>query len=60
MRDRLYDEKINGTFHLAVGAGFPFIGGENESRVHSDMVKNLRDGGKIFLDGNLSGKMEGG
>lgn len=53
MRDVLYDEKINGTIHLAVGAGFPFIGGKNESSVHWDMVKNLRNGGKIILDGRI-------
>jgi len=51
MRDTLYDEKINGTVHLALGAGFPFIGGKNISSVHWDMVKNLRNGGKIILDG---------
>lgn len=53
MRDTLYDEKINGTVHLAVGAGFPFIGGKNESTVHWDMVKNLHNGGKILLDGEV-------
>lgn len=50
MRDVLYDEKMNGTIHLALGAGFPIIGGKNESGVHWDMVKNLRNGGKILLD----------
>ena len=53
MRDVLFDEKINGTIHLAVGAGFPFIGGKNVSAVHWDMVKNLRSGGKILLDGQV-------
>lgn len=51
MRDVLYDEKINGTIHLALGAGFPVIGSKNASNVHWDMVKDLRDGGKILLDG---------
>lgn len=51
MRDVLYDEKINGTIHLALGAGFPVIGGKNVSNVHWDMVKNLRNGGKLELDG---------
>jgi aminopeptidase len=51
MRDTLFDEKINGTIHLALGAGFPLIGGKNVSNVHWDMVKNLRNGGKILLDG---------
>lgn len=53
MRDTLYDEKINGTVHLALGAGFPFVGGTNESNVHWDMVKNLRNGGKMLLDGKI-------
>lgn len=53
MRDVLYDEKIDGTIHLAIGAGFPFIGGLNTSSVHWDMVKNLRGGGKILLDGQV-------
>lgn len=53
MRDTLYDEKINGTIHLAVGAGFPFLGGKNVSHVHWDMVKDLHDGGKILLDGEV-------
>lgn len=53
MRDVLYDEKIEGTIHLALGAGFPFIGGKNVSNVHWDMVKNLRDGGKLLLDNKV-------
>lgn len=53
MRDTLYDEKIYGTIHLALGAGFPIIGGKNVSNVHWDMVKNLRNGGRIFLDDQL-------
>lgn len=52
-RDTLFDEKIDGTVHLAVGAGFPFLGGTNESSVHWDMVKDLRTGGRIFCDGEL-------
>ncbi len=53
MRDVLYDEKIQGTIHLALGAGFEFLGGKNTSGVHWDMVKNLRNGGKIILDGRV-------
>lgn len=53
MRDVLYDEKIQGTIHLALGAGFEFLGGKNTSVVHWDMVKNLRKGGKILLDGRV-------
>lgn len=53
MRNTLYDEKIFGTIHLAVGAGFPFIGGTNVSRIHWDMVKDLRAGGRIECDGEV-------
>ena len=53
MRNTLFDEKINGTVHLAVGMGFPMIGGTNMSTVHWDMVKDLRRGGQIFCDGEL-------
>jgi aminopeptidase len=53
MKDVLFDEKIFGTIHLAIGNGFPFIGGTNVSSVHWDMVKDLRSGGQIFCDGEL-------
>jgi aminopeptidase len=49
----LFDEKIYGTIHLAIGAGFPLLGGTNESAVHWDIVKELRNGGEIWLDGEL-------
>lgn len=53
MKNVLFDEKIYGTIHLAVGNGFPFIGGTNVSNVHWDMVKDLRRGGQLFCDGEL-------
>ncbi len=53
VKNTLFDEKIDGTVHLAVGAGFPFVGGKNESIVHWDMVKDLRPGGQLYLDGEL-------
>lgn len=53
MKNTLFDEKMNGTVHLALGAGFPFMGGKNESSVHWDMVKDLRKGGRIECDGGL-------
>ncbi len=51
MRNTLFDEKMEGTVHLAIGTGFPQIGGKNRSGVHWDMVKELRNGGQIELDG---------
>ena len=53
MRNTLFDEKIEGTVHLAIGQGFGYLGGTNESVVHWDMVKDLRPGGRLELDGEL-------
>lgn len=53
MKNTLFDEKMYGTIHLAIGAGFPFLNGTNVSSVHWDMVKDLRNGGQIFCDGEL-------
>ncbi len=52
-RDVLLDEKIGGTVHLAVGASYPESGGKNESAVHTDMVCDLRQGGRLEVDGEL-------
>jgi len=53
MRNTLFDEKMNGTVHIAVGAGFADMGGENESAVHWDMVKDLRSGGALEVNGRV-------
>ena len=53
MRNTLFDEKMYGTIHLAIGAGIPIAGGTNQSATHWDMVKDLRDGGRIELDGEV-------
>jgi aminopeptidase len=53
MRNTLFDEKMEGTIHLAIGTGFPQLGGLNRSSVHWDMVKELRQGGRIELDGKV-------
>jgi aminopeptidase len=52
-RQILFDEKINGSFHMALGAGFPESGGCNESAIHWDMVCDLRRGGEILVDDKL-------
>jgi len=52
-RNTLFDEKIDGTVHLAVGNGWPAIGGVNKSAIHWDIVKDLRGGGQLFCDGEL-------
>ena len=52
-KNTLFDEKIGGTFHAAVGAAYPESGGTNESGLHWDMVCDLRQGGKIYVDNEL-------
>jgi aminopeptidase len=52
-REVLLDEKIGGTVHMAVGRSYPESGGENESAVHTDLVCDLRGGGRIEVDGEL-------
>ena len=49
----LFDEKIGGTVHLALGASYPESGGKVQSALHWDLVCDLRDGGEIFADGEL-------
>ena len=53
MRNIYFDEKMNGTIHIALGLGFDYIGGTNESAIHWDIVKDLRSGGRIELDGKV-------
>ena len=53
MKNAAFDEKIDGTAHIALGLGFPELGGTNESAVHWDIVKDLRPGGRIELDGGV-------
>lgn len=50
-RDILFDEKIGGTVHIALGQSYPEAKGTNESAVHWDMITDLREGGEIQLDG---------
>jgi aminopeptidase len=52
-RSVLLDEKIGGTVHLAVGASYPESGGTNESAVHTDLVCDLRRGGRLEVDGEV-------
>jgi aminopeptidase len=47
----LFDEKIGGTVHLALGRSYPETGGRNESALHWDLICDLRAGGKLTADG---------
>lgn len=49
----LYDEKIGGTVHMAIGQSYLQAGGKNESSVHWDMISDMTRGGQIFADGRL-------
>src|SRR5947209_876760 len=50
-KNTLFDEKIGGTLHMALGRSIPQTGGQNVSALHWDMVFNLREGGEITVDG---------
>ena len=52
-RNILFDEKIGGTMHLALGAAYPECGGTNRSALHWDMICDLRSGGEVYADGEL-------
>jgi aminopeptidase len=49
----LFDEKIGGTVHLAIGRSYPETGGTNVSAVHWDLICDLRRGGRITADGEV-------
>ena len=49
----LFDEKINGSFHMALGRGMPETGSQNQSAIHWDIVCDLMDGGRIWADDEL-------
>lgn len=51
-KNMLFDEKIGGTIHFAVGAGFPECGGKNDSGIHWDMLCDMADS-EIKVDGDL-------
>ena len=49
----LFDEKIGGTIHMALGSGYPETGSLNSSAIHWDMICDLRQGGSVTVDGEL-------
>lgn len=52
-RNILFDEKMAGTVHMAIGQSYLQCGGQNESAVHQDMIADMRSGGQIWADGRL-------
>lgn len=52
-KNMLFDEKIGGTIHMALGDSMPEAGGKNRSNIHWDMLCDMRNGGEIYADGEL-------
>jgi aminopeptidase len=52
-RNILFDEKMGGTVHLALGSSYPETGGVNQSALHWDMVCDLRSNGEVWVDDEL-------
>lgn len=53
IKTTLFDEKIGGTIHMALGRGYKITGSKNKSAIHWDMICDMRDGGEIFVDNEL-------
>lgn len=49
----LFDEKIGGTIHMAIGQSYHHCGGKNDSTVHWDMITDMKVGGEILADGEV-------
>jgi len=49
----LFDEKIGGSFHMALGAGYPETGSQNTSQIHWDMICDMREDAEISVDGEV-------
>ena len=52
-KNMLFDEKMGGTIHIALGASIPRSGGLNKSAIHWDILKDMKKNGEIYADGKL-------
>jgi len=52
-KNMLFDEKMGGTIHLALGASYPETGGLNKSAIHWDILKDMKKDGEIYSDDKL-------
>lgn len=52
-KNMLFDEKMGGTAHMALGASYAEAGGKNNSAVHWDLLLDLKENGEIYADGEL-------
>jgi aminopeptidase len=55
-KDILFDEKIGGTIHMALGAAYPGTGGKNKSSLHWDLICDLRQTSEVYVDDRLAVK----
>jgi aminopeptidase len=53
IKNILFDEKIGGTIHFAIGQSYQQCGGKNTSPIHWDLLAGMKNGGRIYADGNL-------
>ncbi len=49
----LFDEKIGGSIHLALGSSYPETGGKNKSGLHWDIIKNMKENSRVYADDKL-------
>jgi len=52
-KNMLFDEKMGGTIHIALGMAYPETGSNNSSSIHWDMLKDMKEGGRVYADGEL-------
>jgi aminopeptidase len=52
-RNILFDEKLGGTFHMALGSGYPETGSKNKSMIHWDMICGMKEDSEIVVDGEV-------
>ena len=52
-RNILFDEKLGGSFHMALGSGYPETGNKNKSMIHWDMICGMKEDSEIALDGEV-------
>ena len=52
-RNILFDEKLGGTFHMALGSGYPETGSNNKSMIHWDMICGMKEDSEILVDGEV-------
>ncbi|MDH5460086.1 MAG: aminopeptidase, partial [Candidatus Bathyarchaeota archaeon] len=52
-KNMLFDEKMGGTIHIAIGASIPESGGLNKSAIHWDILKDMKKDGEIYADSKL-------